>query len=465
MSSARQFLHVDMDAFFASIEQRDHPEMRGKPVIVAGLGQRGVVSTASYEARAHGVHSALATAIARQRCPQGIYVHPDHSKYEAVSEVVLETLEGITPLVEPLSLDEAFMDVTGAQGLFGNPEQIGHTIRERVLQATGLSCSVGGSRLKFLSKMATSLAKPTAHPRGAIPGTGVHIINNGDEQAFLDPLPVTSLWGVGPATAKRLHALGLTTVKDIRESPLTMLSRALGKASAQHLYDIANARDTRGVSTDRGVKSMSREVTFSNDVVDMSRLQSVLSGLVQEVVQTLRNKHLKANVVSIKLRYGDFSTVTRQVTVPTPTNLQNEVDRIARDLLVELNPIVGVRLIGVGLTQLHDGNDTTVQPEEYELQLFDPQGPTAVTPEQESTNGDSDTDSAENWDAVYSALDGIKSKFGRNSIGSARAMSREVEEALHVGESNRGRHSTAAAHRRRDAGGDDDRDTENDSKS
>lgn len=459
MQAERQFLHVDMDAFFASIEQRDHPEWRGKPVIVAGIGQRGVVSTASYEARAFGVHSALATAIARQRCPDAIYVEPVHSRYEEVSEQVMEILESITPLVEPLSLDEAFMDITGSQGLFGAPEQIGHIIRDRVLEATGLGCSVGGSRLKFLSKMATSRAKPSAHPRGAIPGSGVHIIAPGEEQNFLDPLPVTALWGVGPATAKKLHALGLVSVKDLRETPLALLKNSIGQASAHHLHEIANARDGRGVSTDRSAKSMSREVTFSSDVTSRARLHAVLSGLVQEVVQTLRNKRLTAQVVTIKVRFEDFSTVTRQLRLPQPTKLQNEVDRVARDLLTALDPTNGVRLIGVGLTHLvgeHVDAAPTVEVEE-ELQLFSPQDATSATGGDQASAEEPD----QQWDAVYSALDGIKSKFGRNAIGSARTMSTEVEEALHVAASNRGRHSTAAIHRQDQAA----EDTENDSES
>lgn len=459
MQSERQFLHVDMDAFFASIEQRDHPEWRGKPVIVAGIGQRGVVSTASYEARAFGVHSALATAIARQRCPEGIYVEPVHSRYEEVSEQVMEVLESITPLVEPLSLDEAFMDVTGSQGLFGTPEQIGHIIRERVYTATGLTCSVGGSRRKFLSKMATSRAKPSAHPRGVVPGSGVHIIAAGEEQTFLDSLPVTALWGVGPATAKKLHALGLVTVRDLRETPLSLLKNSLGQASAQHLFEIANGRDHRGVSKDRSAKSMSREVTFSSDVTSRARLHAVLSGLVQEVVQTLRNKRLTAQVVTIKVRFEDFSTVTRQVRLDRPTNLQNEVDRVSRDLLTALDPTSGVRLIGVGLTQLvgeNAGPAATMEVEE-QLQLFSPTNTSTGTVEDDTTEVEHD----QQWDAVYSALDGIKSKFGRNAIGSARTMSTEVEEALHVAASNRGRHSTAAIHRQGKA----DEDTENDSKS
>ena len=262
MSAIRVILHVDMDAFFVSVELRRRPELRGKPVVVGGTGPRGVVAAASYEARQFGVHSALPSAVARRRCPHAVFLPGDHALYSEVSAQVHEIFERYTPLVEPLAMDEAFLDVSGATRLFGDGARIAARIRSDVRDEVDLGCSVGVAPNKFLAKLASVAAKPRATPERVVPGRGVVEVVPGRELEFLHPLPVTRLWGVGPVTFSRLERLGIRTVGDLAELDERTLSGALGQGQATHLHALAWGRDERPVETDREAKSIGHEETY-----------------------------------------------------------------------------------------------------------------------------------------------------------------------------------------------------------
>lgn len=307
----RQIIHVDMDAFYASVEQRDRPELRGKPVIVGGdVKSRGVVSAASYEARKFGVHSAMPMAQAVRLCPQGVVLPVRMSRYAEVSHVIQSIFEQYTPLVEPISLDEAFLDVTDSRKLFGPAEQIGHEIKRRIREQTQLTASVGIAPNKFLAKLASDLRKPD----------GFVVLTEQNKQEILDPLPVGKIWGVGKVTEATLHSYGIRTIAQLRGSTAEGLKSIVGNA-AEELLRLARGEDDRPVEPDRERKSLSSEQTFATDVRDEAILTSVLLEEVEEVAERLRRHELKAKTITLKLRYGDFRTVTRSEKLREATNL------------------------------------------------------------------------------------------------------------------------------------------------
>jgi DNA polymerase-4 len=337
-------LHVDMDAFFVAVEVRRRPELRGRPVVVGGLGNRGVVSSASYEARAFGVRSAMPMASARRLCPHATFLWPDHAAYAEVSRAVMEIFRSVTPLVEPISLDEAFLDVAGAQRLIGRPAAIGQLIRSRIVEAQGITCSVGVASTKFVAKLASTRCKPD----------GLLVVPVDGVLAFLHPLPVNALWGVGERTAAQLARMGLKTVGDLAGLPLSTLRSALGEAHASHLYELAWGRDPRRVSPDGPDKSIGAEETFDTDVTDPEIVHRELLRLAQRTASRLRAAGQAGRTVSIKVRFADFTTVNRSRTLRGPTDLTREVYETARTLYEALVPgAARIRLVGVrveGLT-------------------------------------------------------------------------------------------------------------------
>jgi DNA polymerase-4 len=336
-------LHVDMDAFFASVEVRRRPELRGHPVVVGGTGPRGVVSSASYEARAFGVRSAMPGGQARRLCPQAVFLPPDMGAYAEASREVMRIFGDVTPLVEPLSVDEAFLDVAGAQRLLGRPTEIARHIRSRVAEELALTCSVGVAPTKFLAKLASTRCKPD----------GLLVVPAERALDFLHPLPVEALWGVGERTAESLRRLGLRLVGDVAQAPVGMLRQALGEAAARHLHELSWARDPRPVTVDRAEKSVSNETTFDVDVSDTDVIRRTLLGLAGRVGARLRRAGQAGRTVAIKVRLADFRTLSRSRTLGAPTDVAREIFDTAWALYEALRPGDKVRLLGVrveGLT-------------------------------------------------------------------------------------------------------------------
>jgi DNA polymerase-4 len=340
-------LHVDMDAFYASVEERERPELVGKPVIVGGSpDKRGVVSAANYVARRYGVHSAMPAATARRLCPHGVYLPPRIAYYAEVSRQIREIFERFTPLAEPLSLDEAFLDVTGSEGLFGPAVEIAQQIKEAIRQELRLVASVGVAPNKFLAKIASDLKKPDA----------LVVVTADNVQEFLDPLPVERLWGVGRESSKVFERLGIRTVGQLRQWPLDVLQARFG-TSGEHLWNLAHGRDDRAVVPEREAKSISHETTFEHDVADLEVLRAWLVDLTEQVGCRLRRHGLRGRTVQLKIRFADFSTITRSSTLPEPTDITQELWQTADDLLSERLPIghLPVRLLGMGVSGL-DGS-------------------------------------------------------------------------------------------------------------
>lgn len=336
--TSASILHLDMDAFFASVELLARPELRGRPVIVGHRGARSVVTAATYEARRFGVNSAMPMAVALRRCPQAVVLEPHYERYQEASAQVMSILGDITPLVEPLSIDEAFLDVRGAVGLFGPPYAIAVAVRERIRTETGLVASVGAAATKFVAKLASGRAKPD----------GLLVVPAADTLAFLHPQPVTALWGVGASSAERLERLGLRTIGDVADAPPDALERALGPASARHLHELAHGRDPRAVTPERQEKTIGHEVTFERDLADPGAIDRELLRLAERVAERLRRGGWVARTIAVKLRFGDFETITRAQTLAEPTDVAQRVAREARALYAA-SPVVGrgLRLIGV----------------------------------------------------------------------------------------------------------------------
>jgi DNA polymerase-4 len=341
--SAPTILHLDMDAFFAAVEQASKPSLRGKPVVVGGLGPRGVVSTASYEARVYGVNSAMAMAHARRLIPNAAYVIPRFGIYRQISEIVMGLLGEVSPLVEPLSVDEAFVDLE-AGGHAGDARAVAEGLRADIRAATGLTASVGLAGSKLLAKIASEKAKPD----------GLVVIEPGTEQALLDPMPVRTLWGVGPATAEHLRKAGILTVAEISHSGEAELVRLLGKAHGASLYAMAAGLDNRPVVADRDVKSISVEDTFDSDLTDRAHVRYEIDRLAERCVQRLRGAGRSGRTVVVKVRRYDFSTLTRSETLRAPTDDPGVVRETARRLAESVDTTGGVRLLGVGVAGLAD---------------------------------------------------------------------------------------------------------------
>ncbi|WKX73719.1 DNA polymerase IV [Streptomyces sp. XD-27] len=346
MRDAPTILHLDMDAFYASAEQAAKPSLRGKPVVVGGVGPRGVVATASYEARVFGVHSAMATAQARRLCPHAAYLAPRFTLYRTVSDTVMGLLGRLSPLVEPLSLDEAFVDLEagGAAEDTRTARAVGERLRADIRAATGLTGSVGLAGSKMLAKIASEQAKPD----------GLVVIEPGTERELLGPMTVRTLPGVGPATAEALRRAGIHTVAETREAGEGELVRLLGKAHGASLYAMANGRDDRPVVAERDTKSVSVEDTFDTDVTDRTRVQLEIARLADRCVERLRGAGRAGRTVVIKVRRYDFSTLTRSETLRGPTDDPAVVREAAARLIEQVDTTAGVRLLGVGVSGLAD---------------------------------------------------------------------------------------------------------------
>ena len=396
----RTILHVDMDAFFVSVELRRRPDLRGQPVVVGGTGARGVIAAASYEARRFGLHSAMPSTRARRLCPHVVFLPGDHDLYAQVSAQVHEIFQSVTPFVEPLSLDEAFLDVTGSLRLLGSGAEIAAQVREQVWQQLELRCSVGVAPSKFIAKLASVAAKPRATPAGVEDGKGVWEVRPGEELAFLHPLAVKALWGVGPATLERLTRLGVHTVRDLAAMDEATLVAALGTAHGEHLYKLAWAIDDRPVEIDRAMKSISHEETFSTDRHTHAELMRELVRLADGVAVRLRAQEVAARTFSLKVRFTDFTTISRAITVPSPCATAHGIVNAVEPLLHAVDPSPGVRLLGVSAS--HFG----AVAEQMSLDdLFD----SAPAAEQE-------------WQAAEQTMDAIRSRFGSSAIGPASAV-------------------------------------------
>ncbi len=385
-------IHCDMDAFYASVAELDDPTLRGKPVVV-GAGIRGVVLSANYAARKFGIRAAMPVGRAKRMAPNAIFVSPDHHRYSEISAQVMQIFASFTPLVEPLSLDEAFLDITGAQRLLGTPREIGQAIRKRVQQECGITCSVGIAPNKFIAKLASGHCKPN----------GLLEIKEDRILTFLHPLPVSDLWGVGPKLSEQLQKLGLKTVSDVANTPLDTLKRALGEATGEHLYELSWGRDFRSVIPEEPDKSISAAETFSYDIDDPEIILREYLRLTEKASARLREKELFAKTISIKVRFADFSTITRSKTLPLPISSTQEIYQVVKDLYKALKlERARLRLVGVSLENLHEN-----APEQLMLGQRE-----------------------KGWREAESAVDRASERFGEESVRPARLirLKREAEE-------------------------------------
>ena len=386
-------LHVDMDAFFVSVELLDHPELRGRPVVVGGDGDRGVVAAASYEARAHGVHSAMSSVQARRLCPHAVFLRGRHHRYAEVSAQVMGLFREVTPLVEPLSLDEAFLDVAGAERRLGPSREIATALRSRILTETGLTASVGVAGTQFVAKLATDSAKPRPSVDGPVFGSGVFEVAPADTLTFLRPLPVQALWGVGPATLAKLERMGVLRVGDLADLPVENLVAALGRTHGRHLHALANGRDERVVESDRTMKSIGHEETFAVDHHRRETLDRELVAFCDAVASRLRASGVVGRTVQLKVKFGDFNTITRSQSITVPIDDAPALLSVARELLTSIDPTPGVRLLGVSVSNLA------------------PLGARQLTLD--------DAAGGPGWEEASRTIDEIRGRFGADAIGPA----------------------------------------------
>jgi DNA polymerase-4 len=381
---SRTILHVDLDAFYASVEVLDNPALAGQPVLVGGTGPRGVVAAASYEARRFGVHSAMPMARARRLCPRAVVLPPRFDVYHARSREVHGIFAAFTPVIEPIALDEAFLDVTGAGRLLGDGREIGAAIRARIRAEIGLTASVGVAPNKLLAKLASDDAKPD----------GMLVVEPGTELAFLHPHPVKRLWGVGPATLARLERFGVETIGDLAALPEASLVDTLGKAHGAQLHALAQGRDDRPVEADRETKSIGQEETFPRDVADRAALEQEVRRMAERVGSRLREHHLAGRTVTLKVRFPDFRTITRSATLPEAFDVTAQITELALGLFEKVDVAGGIRLLGVTVSNLAQG-----------------------AAQQGSLFGDGPDPGASR--GVESAVDAVRARFGDEALGSA----------------------------------------------
>jgi DNA polymerase-4 len=384
-------LHVDMDAFYASVAELDNPQYKGKALVV-GAGVRGVVLSANYEARKFGIRAAMPVGRAKRMAPHAIFIAPEHHRYAEISERVMAIFNSFTPLVEPISLDEAFLDVTGAQKLFGDGREIAAKIRAQVEQAEGITCSVGIAQSKFIAKLASQHCKPN----------GMLEIKSDRILEFLHPLPVRALWGVGPKTAESLDRLGLHTVADIANTPRSTLVRALGDATGESLYELAWGRDYRNVIPDEPEKSIGNEETFARDIDSPEEILAQFLRMAEKATARLRERGLFAKTVTMKIKFADFTTLSRAKTLPIGIDGTHETYEIVKKLYLALNNEgARIRLVGVSLSNLLDE-----APVQLELGARE-----------------------RGWRDADTAIDKAKARFGRGSVRPGRLITGDSEES------------------------------------
>jgi DNA polymerase-4 len=378
----RWIVHVDMDAYFASIEQRDHPNYQGKPVIIGGLSARGVVATASYEARKYGIKSAMSIGEAHRRCPEGIFLPPNIKKYAQVSSQLFHIFQSFSPLVEPLSMDEAFLDATGMERLYPDITEIPRQIKKRIKQELNLTASAGVAPNKFLAKLASDLQKPN----------GLVVIRPGEEINLLAPMSIKKLWGVGDATATILKNLQIETIGELRTMDLPFLQKHLGN-SALNLYNLAWGKDDRPVIPGREAQSIGNETTFDTDLWSKEEIHSILLALASKVGWRLRKAGLHARTITLKVRFSSFRTITRSITAPSSLTLDQEIYKTVLTMLEKVTLHEGVRLLGVTASKL--GEEKIQQ-----LSLF--------------------TETNEKQVKITTIMDQLKDKFGETIIARGR---------------------------------------------
>jgi len=377
-------LHVDMDAFYASVEVLDDPSLKGKPIIVGAPDSRSVVSSASYEARRFGVRSAMPVGQALRLCPTAIVVLPHFDRYLELSARVMEIFREFTPLVEPLSIDEAFLDVRGGRRLWGSPSEIARMLRRRVLDETGLTCSVGAAATKHVAKMASTISKPD----------GLLVVAAADTAAFLGPRSVRALWGIGPKASDALERRGIRTVSDVLDAPRDVLERALGPAMGDRVWHLARGIDAREVDTTRVEKSIGHEETFHTDINDTAILRAELRRLADRVGARLRSGGWDAGTIAIKVRFADFTTISRSQTLYEPTAVSQRIGDAAHELFAGVERHLPIRLIGVRAEKLRPSGSAT-------LALWDDD---------------------EDWRRLEGALDDATARFGRGVVTRATLM-------------------------------------------
>jgi DNA polymerase-4 len=378
-----------MDAFYASVAERDNPELKGKAVVI-GMGARGVVSAANYEARKFGIHSAMPVGRARRLAPHAIFLPVDMARYQEVSEHVMEIFHSFTPWVEPISLDEAFLDVTGSQKLLGTGREIAVAIRKKVEEQEGITCSVGIAPSKFIAKLASNHCKPN----GMLEITSDRILT------FLHPLPIQAMWGVGPKTAEVLERLGLRTIEDIAKLPRTTLIRALGEANGASLYELAWGRDYRDVTPEEPDRSISAAETFAQDLDNPEEILTEFLRLTERATARLRDRNLFAKTISIKVRFADFSTINRSKTLPLPIDSTHDVYEVVKGLYLALRiERARLRLVGVSLENLSEGAPHQMMLGEREV----------------------------GWRQAEGAIDQARARFGKGSVRPARLI-KDIED-------------------------------------
>ncbi|MFK0241453.1 DNA polymerase IV [Microbacterium sp. NPDC090281] len=381
-----RILHVDMDAFYAAVAVLDDPSLRGLPLIIGAPDGRSVVSSASYEARRYGVRAAMPVSQALRLCPSARIVLPRFDRYQEVSRQVMAIFESFTPLVEPLSVDEAFLDVQGVRRLWGSPARIAELIRERVLDEVGITCSVGVAATKHVAKMASTIAKPD----------GMLVVAGADTLGFLAPRPVRAMWGVGPKAAEALEARGIRTIQDVRDAPREMLERAVGPALAGRIRQLALGEDARAVDTERVEKSIGHEETFDQDILDRPFLRAELLRLSDRVAARLRRANWETSTVAIKIRFDDFRTLNRSQTLGEPTAVGQRIGEAAQALFEQIDRRDPVRLVGVRAENLRPAGGGG-------LGLWDDD---------------------EGWRKVEGAVDDAVARFGIATISRARHIGR-----------------------------------------